>query len=123
VHLYVGALATEHIAIDKHTLSVKGFRNLVAGEDDELTAAYAQFHKMVDQENGAVRMAILAGVEQLKQEGSSTHADVKEGLVLAGRIEQNTKTILTNTGRVDQYLESKTFFRFKFLHSNISYDS
>ena len=123
MQLYLGASTTEHIAIDIRTLLVKGFRNLVAGEDDELATAYSHFHKMVDQENSAVRMAILTGVEQLKQEGSATNADVKGGLVVAERIEQNTKTVMNSTGRVDQYLESKAPFRFKFLHSSISYDS
>jgi hypothetical protein len=55
----------------------KGFRNLVAGEDSELTAAYDHFHKMVEQKNGAVRNATLAGVEQLKKDGVATHEDVK----------------------------------------------
>ncbi|KAL8773445.1 MAG: hypothetical protein Q9209_001548 [Squamulea sp. 1 TL-2023] len=42
---------------------VKAFRNLGSGEDDELINAYAYFHKMVEQEGGAVRNATLAGVE------------------------------------------------------------
>ena len=71
---------------------VKGFQNLVAGEDNELTAAYAHFRKMVEQGKSAIGMAILAGVEQLKQEGSATHADVKEGLVMGGHIEQKLES-------------------------------
>src|SRR5258707_164785 len=89
---------------------VKGFQNLVKGEDDELNAAYGHFHKMVNQEEGAVRNAILAGVEQLKKEGRATHADVKVGLAMSGRTEQNTETIMNSTGRIDQHLESRTCF-------------
>lgn len=72
---------------------------MVRGEDDELTTAIAQFHKMVDQENRAVSNATLAGV-------GATHADVKVGLAIAGRTERNTETIITSTGRMDQYIES-----------------
>jgi tellurite resistance protein len=74
-------------------LLVKGFRNL-SGQDSELKDAYERFHKMVDQENGAVRNATLRGVEQLKKEAGATHADVKLALATADRTEQNTKTVL-----------------------------
>jgi hypothetical protein len=89
---------------------VKAVQNLVTGEDDELSAAYAHFHKMVDQETGAVRNATLAGVEQLKKDGTATHADVKLGLVIANRNEQNTETIMITTSRMDENLEVWHFF-------------
>ncbi|KAL9033006.1 MAG: hypothetical protein Q9180_006179 [Flavoplaca navasiana] len=59
---------------------VKAFRNLGTGEDDELTAAYTYFHKMVEQEAGAVRNATLAGVEQLKLRAGDIYSDVQQGL-------------------------------------------
>ncbi|KAK3296336.1 uncharacterized protein B0H64DRAFT_374434 [Chaetomium fimeti] len=45
---------------------VKAFRNLVSGEDAELKSAYERFHKTAEREQGIVRYAILAGVEELK---------------------------------------------------------
>jgi hypothetical protein len=70
---------------------VKAFRNLVSGEDDELTAAYAHFHKMVEQEQGAVRNATLAAIEQVKKETSSMRTDVS--VVLATHIYLESKTV------------------------------
>jgi hypothetical protein len=58
---------------------------------------------MVDQENRAVNAATLAGV-------GATHADVKVGLAIAGRTEHNTETIITSTGRMDQYVKSMVAF-------------
>lgn len=87
---------------------VKAFRNLVSGEDDELTSAYAHFHKMVEQEQGAIRNATLAAVEQLKKETSAMHTDVKVGLATTKRTDGNTKTLMASTGRMHKYLESKT---------------
>ena len=45
---------------------MKAFRNLLAGEDSELQAAYEHFHKMVEQEQDAVRNATLVGVGSLQ---------------------------------------------------------
>ncbi len=50
---------------------VKAFRNLVSGEDDELSTGYAHFHKMVDQEQGAVRNATLAAMGQLQKDSTT----------------------------------------------------
>jgi hypothetical protein len=94
-----------------HVRSVKGFRNLVKGEDDELSTANARFHTMVYQEEAAVRNATLVGVEQLKKEGSAMHADVKVGLALAESTEQNTKNIVDSTGRINQHLKGSSFHR------------
>jgi hypothetical protein len=84
---------------------------LVSGEDDELTATIARFHKMVDQENLVVSNATLAKV-------GATHVDVKESLATAGRTEHNTETIITSTRRMDQHIESMVvFFSSPFLSS------
>lgn len=86
---------------------MKAFRNLVSGEDDELTTAYAHFHKMVEQEQGAVRNATLAAVEQLRKETSAMRTDVRVDLATTKRMEGNTKNLLASTGRMQIYLESK----------------
>ena len=83
------------MAIDIHVLIVKGFENLLKGEDDELKAAYAHFRKMVDEGSDAVGFATLQGV-------SAMHTDVKESVALAGS--------------TDQYLKSTAVFPFKSLH-------
>jgi len=99
---------SNHSATDMGVPLVKAFRNLVSGEDDELTAAYAQFHKMVEQEQGAVRNATLAAIEQVKKETSSMRTDVSVVLATTKRTEADTKTLVASTGRMHIYLESKT---------------
>ena len=86
---------------------VKAFRNLVSGEDDELATAYSHFHKMVEQEQGAIRNASLAAVEQLKQETGALHTDVKVALATTNRTDGNTKALMASTGRIHNYVESK----------------
>ncbi len=83
----------------------KAFRDL-SGEDDELSTAYAQFHKMVEQEQGAVRNATLAAVGQLQKESTAIHAVVREGLAITGRTDLNTKALMTSTEHLHRYLES-----------------
>lgn len=86
---------------------VKAFLNLGTGEDDELTAAYAYFHKMVEQEAGAVRNATLAGVEQLKLRAVDIHSDVQHGLATLDITNENTRTLIRSTGRLDDYMKRK----------------
>jgi hypothetical protein len=92
-----------------HVLLVKGFENLVKGEDDELKAAFAHFHKMVDEGNVAIGFANLkVGVQnlkvvgQLRKDGMELNADMKENLALAGS--------------ADQYLKGTAVFSFESLH-------
>ena len=90
---------------------VKAFRNLVSGEDDDLSTAYAHFHKMVEQEQGAVRNATLAAVGQLQKEFTAIHAVVREGLAVTERTDLNTKIRMASTERLDRYLESMVILR------------
>lgn len=87
---------------------VKAFRNLVSEEDDELIAAYAHFHKMVEQEQDAVRNATLIAIEQVKKETSSIRTDVSVVLATTKRTEADIETLMASTGRMHIYLESKT---------------
>ena len=87
---------------------MKAFRNLVSGEDDELSTAYADFYKMVEQEQGAVRNVTLASVEQSRKETSTVQADVRTALATTKRTDGNTKTLMASTGRIHECLESKT---------------
>jgi hypothetical protein len=93
-------------ATDINVSSEKALRNLAPGEDDELSAAYEHFHKMVEQEEGAVRNTTLAAVGQLQKESTAIQASVQEGLVITGRTDLNTKTILDNTEILQRYLQS-----------------
>ncbi|KAL8919594.1 MAG: hypothetical protein Q9172_004922 [Xanthocarpia lactea] len=77
-----------------HYVVVKAFRNLVSGEDDELTTAYAYFHKTVEQECGAVRNATLAGVEQIKVQAMDLHSDVRHGLATMDINNENTRALI-----------------------------
>jgi hypothetical protein len=94
---------------------VKAFRNLVSGEDDELSVAYARFHKMVEQEQGAVRNATLAAVRQLQNESTAIHAVVREGLAVTERTDLNTKTLVASTERLHRFLESMSIPQFSHL--------
>lgn len=46
---------------------MKAFRNLISGEDDELTSAYSHFQQMVEQEQRMISNATLAGVMNIKK--------------------------------------------------------
>lgn len=83
------------------------FRSLVSVEDNELKAAYDQFHTMVLREQGIVRNAILVRVEQVNVNTSAMHADVKEDLAVGRRIDHATKTLLTETANIHKSIESK----------------
>ncbi|PWY70288.1 hypothetical protein BO94DRAFT_268794 [Aspergillus sclerotioniger CBS 115572] len=72
---------------------LKGFKNLVKGEDSELRAAYAEFHRSVENENIAVRNATLV--------------ELQRSLVISTRTEQKTETIVTHTERINQYVEDR----------------
>lgn len=86
---------------------VKAFRNLVSGEDDELTAAYAHFHKMVEQEQAVVGNATLAVVEQVERKTSAMNADIGVVSATTKRTDGNTETLVAVTGRIYGCLESK----------------
>lgn len=59
---------------------MKAFRNLISGEDDELTTAYSHFHKMVDQEGRMLANVTLISVQQLTEELGRQHKAVMEHL-------------------------------------------
>ena len=86
---------------------MKAFRNLVSGEDDELTTAYAHFHKMVEQEQGVVRNATLAVAEQVETKTSAVNAHIKVVSATTKRTEGNTETLMAVTGRIHGCLEGK----------------
>lgn len=87
---------------------MKAFRNLVSGEDDELTNAYAHFHKMVEQEQSVVGNATLAVVEQVGKKTSAMNADIRVVSATTKRIDGNIETLMAVTGRIHGCLESKT---------------
>lgn len=68
---------------------MKAFRNLVSGEDDELTSTYSRFHKLVEQERGMITNAILVSAEQSRKES-----------------EQREKTLLDRSERANRFMES-----------------
>ncbi len=86
---------------------MKAFRNL-AGEDDELSIAYAHFHKMVEQEQRVVGNATLAVVEQVEKKTSAMNADIRVVSATTKRTDGNTETLMAVTGRIHGCLESKT---------------
>lgn len=87
---------------------MKAFRNLVSGEDDELTTAYAHFHKMVEQEQRVVGNATLAVVEQVEKKTSAMNADIRVVSATTKRTDGKTETLMAVTGRIHGCLESKT---------------
>jgi phytoene/squalene synthetase len=85
---------------------VKAFRNLVSGEDSELSTAYAHFLKMVDQEHGAVRNAILAATWQLRNESTAIYAAVREASAITERTGLDTQTLISSTDLLEKRLDS-----------------
>ena len=88
---------------------MKAFRNL-AGEDSELETAYANFHKMVEQEQGAVRNATLASVEQIRSGTSIAQADMRTVIATSNRTEGNTEALIASTERIHENMNSKVTF-------------
>ncbi|KAI4146689.1 MAG: hypothetical protein L6R39_003369 [Caloplaca ligustica] len=86
---------------------VKSFRSLVSGEDDDLKNAYADFHKMVAQEEGAVRNATLASVVQLRRKTNSVQAGVDTVLTTTTQTDRNTRALMGSTGRIYEHLEGR----------------
>lgn len=74
----------------EYKLSVKAFRNLVSGEDDELTSTYSRFHKLVEQERGLITNAILVSNEQSRKES-----------------EQREKALLERSERANRFMKSR----------------
>ena len=111
VHLLKSLSLSQYTATNKQVPSVKAFRSLVSGEDDELKTAYDHFHKAVDREQGVVRNAILVGVEHLKQDTSDVHTDVRANLAVTECIDRNTKNVVAGTGRIHKYFESRIVLR------------
>lgn len=62
---------------------------------------------MVQQEQGIVRNAILAGVEQLKLDVGVARTDARGGLAMTQRIDRDTKTILADTAKIHRSMEGK----------------
>ncbi|MCJ1307667.1 hypothetical protein MMC25_001315 [Agyrium rufum] len=86
---------------------VKTFRTLISGEDDDLKTAYETFHKMVEREQGIVRNATLASVEQMRHNAGTMQADVREGLVITESIVLSTKSIMARTQMLHTNLENQ----------------
>jgi len=93
--------SNQHSATDINVSLVKAFRNLVSGEDNGLSAAYGLFYKIVEEEQGAVRNATLAAVEQLQR---GIHCYIYS---CARRlaIDLYTKTIIVSTERLQRCLD------------------
>ena len=89
---------------------MKAFRNLVSGNDEDLSDAYKNFHKMVDQEQRVVEYLTLAAVEQQEKKTSAMHADVRIVLARTKRTQGNTETLIASTGRMHESLESKNVY-------------
>ena len=81
---------------------MKAFRNLAAGEDQELAKAYEKFHKLVEREKDVARKLILKKVQQISSDTSTLRADILDGRATTQRIEQS---IMELAGRADQAQE------------------
>lgn len=102
----VGFSVPTQAVADGKVSTVKTLRTLFSGEDSELSAAYAHFRKMVDQEQGVVRNATMVAVGQIQKDSSSIGTVVQENLALAGRTDLNVQSIMITTDRVHKVLES-----------------
>lgn len=73
---------------------MKAFKNLVHGEDDELSSAYDDFHRKVKQEADATLRSTLAYVGKI--DATTEHLD------------RETKTLVAKSGHIYEHLERKT---------------
>ena len=69
--------------------------------------AYADFHKMVEQEQGAVRNATLASVVQSGKTMKIMQVDMRKNLAITKHTDRNTKDLMDSTGRIYDRLEGK----------------
>ena len=69
--------------------------------------AYADFHKMVEQEQGAVRNATLASVVQSGKTMRIMQADMRKNLAITEHTDGNAKDLMDSTGRIYERLEGK----------------
>ena len=79
----------------------------MSGEDDELATAYTHFHKMVKQEEGAVRNATLVAVENLQIESATIRADVRANVVASGTLNEGLKALLSSANQSRTLSERK----------------
>jgi hypothetical protein len=91
---------------------VKALQNLVFGEDDELSAAYADFQKAVVNERGAVLNTTFAVVGQLEKRSAGIQSDVGKTLLIAERTDQSTKALMTSTEQLNKSFSSMVAFHF-----------
>jgi hypothetical protein len=89
---------------------VKAFQHLVFGEDDELSTAYADFHKAIAKEQGAIMNTTLAVVGQLEDEPTVLQAGVRETLLIAERTDLNTQALIASTKELNKSLHGMTEF-------------
>ncbi len=73
---------------------MKAFKNLLHGEDDELSSAYDDFHRKVKLEADATLRSTLAYVGKID--------------ATTERLDRETKTSVANSGHVHEQLERKT---------------
>jgi hypothetical protein len=78
---------------------------MLSGEDDELSAAYKRFRKMIDQEHSIVGNATLEVVDKAQTESAKIRTDVQENLALAGRTDLNIQSLLATTEHVRKVLD------------------
>ncbi|KAI8725461.1 hypothetical protein NCS52_00117200 [Fusarium sp. LHS14.1] len=102
--LVLCAICTKYI---RKKRVVKAFQTLISGEDADLKEAYDPFHKCVKREQDIVINAILVGVEQTKNDIRTTATDVKESLVVAGRIDHGLRPVVDGSHRMIKYIESQ----------------
>lgn len=62
------------------------------------------FRKMIQREQGIVRNAVLAGVQDLILDTSTTHAEVSKNLAVTQRLDRTVKDVITSTRRTCKHL-------------------
>ena len=85
---------------------VKALRNLGRGEDGDLAAAYAHFHKMVDQHEAVVNNAILGAMNELQQNSKKVHADIRTIVDASGRTEFSVSSLAAKMDAISRSFNS-----------------
>ena len=122
---------SERVANRSYINAVKALRSLRSGEDDDLKMAYERFNKVVQREQDIVLNTTLVGVETLKLRTLSMHGDVmgslakvdqlqldttaihtnvRDGLTITQRIDENIKSIMAGRRLINQDIESKLVY-------------
>jgi hypothetical protein len=77
------------------------------GEDVGLKAAYDRFSKALQQEHNVVKLATLAGVQQVDQKIDEVYSDMTRGFGIWQSVRRDTQALLVQSAKLDRMFTGK----------------